>query len=470
MCIRDRYGGLNNQVRRNHQNVPAHPTILNAKSSLEAMLGRPDIFSKNFENGSHDGEASSYSRGRTQREPSEIESNFSRLASTLVDVFASLRNVLGKDTMTDLRKLNIPIDESPREKLSKMDPVALALSMKETIVFLARRKEMAEAELKSKTDRECSEYESHLQKLEAEVRQHIRVEQQLKLFAETTQSKLDEALKKSEDTRKERDEFCKKNEELVEQLRMKVSEVDAQKREVENLRARIGASERAASQQQAEKISMNAPLQLQDGGRAKTKLYNLPREVTVSQPQIASYGVQHKAESSGAYPKEDAVNQGIAIQLQQQQQYVANSFSRPPIEATHRRYSSRVESDFATNQLANGGPKMAPTHERRNSHLDSSRERERLIQESLNSVRMVQVSGSRSQSMDMLNPPRYHVNLGQNAHQTNSPISYVSVVNGSHGQQAYVQNRRESRGPVNTYQTATVVNLLGAGSSHTLKY
>ncbi len=61
-------------------------------------------------------------------------------------------------------------------------------------------------ELSSKKENECSDYEGMLQKLEAEVRQHIRVrffyeerklmyiqiEQQLKLYVESTQAKLDE--------------------------------------------------------------------------------------------------------------------------------------------------------------------------------------------------------------------------------------------------------------------------------------
>jgi len=59
--------------------------------------------------------------------------------------------------------------------------------MKVLIEIAIQGKKDAEEELEKKNDCGINEYEKLLQKLEAEVRQHIRIEQQLKLYAESTQ-------------------------------------------------------------------------------------------------------------------------------------------------------------------------------------------------------------------------------------------------------------------------------------------
>ena len=59
--------------------------------------------------------------------------------------------------------------------------------MKELFEIAIQGKKDAEEELEKKNDCGINEYEKLLQKLEAEVRQHIRIEQQLKLYAESTQ-------------------------------------------------------------------------------------------------------------------------------------------------------------------------------------------------------------------------------------------------------------------------------------------
>ena len=63
--------------------------------------------------------------------------------------------------------------------------------------LLINRDEIQE-QFNRKVDQEVSEYEQQLQKLESEVRNHIRIEQQLKLYFENAQQKL-------EDVEKQRD-------------------------------------------------------------------------------------------------------------------------------------------------------------------------------------------------------------------------------------------------------------------------
>jgi len=58
--------------------------------------------------------------------------------------------------------------------------------------YLAKTKKILEDENDRKGENDISMYEIHLQRLEAQIREHIRVEQQLKLYAESVQAKLEE--------------------------------------------------------------------------------------------------------------------------------------------------------------------------------------------------------------------------------------------------------------------------------------
>jgi len=72
-----------------------------------------------------------------------------------------------------LRK-SIPFDEDD-EKTLATDPAILLNYIKQIYEKNYEFKVDAEKELAAKKESECSDYEAMLQKLEAEVRQHIRV-------------------------------------------------------------------------------------------------------------------------------------------------------------------------------------------------------------------------------------------------------------------------------------------------------
>lgn len=56
-----------------------------------------------------------------------------------------------------------------------MEPITLLGYIKQMFSLVSQMKAEVERELSEKKDSECSDYEAMLQKLEAEVRQHIRV-------------------------------------------------------------------------------------------------------------------------------------------------------------------------------------------------------------------------------------------------------------------------------------------------------
>lgn len=71
-------------------------------------------------------------------------------------------------------KKSVPI-EHDNDYFNNTDSLVLLQYMKKIHEKTVEFKNEAENELSAKRDNECSDYEAMLQKLEAEVRQHIRV-------------------------------------------------------------------------------------------------------------------------------------------------------------------------------------------------------------------------------------------------------------------------------------------------------
>lgn len=76
-----------------------------------------------------------------------------------------------------VRKARIPWheEEAHSEKLSRIDLNTIVGFVRDILFVVLKLKRDAEAELDDMRERECSDYESMLQKLEGECRQHIRV-------------------------------------------------------------------------------------------------------------------------------------------------------------------------------------------------------------------------------------------------------------------------------------------------------
>lgn len=66
----------------------------------------------------------------------------------------------------------------------------------ELVRYLGKVKVRQESELEQATNGQLSEYERNIQKLEAKVREHIRIEQQLRLYIEDAKARLQEADKR----------------------------------------------------------------------------------------------------------------------------------------------------------------------------------------------------------------------------------------------------------------------------------
>ncbi|CAD8174866.1 unnamed protein product [Paramecium octaurelia] len=126
-----------------------------------------------------------------------------KLQKSILDLYSQIKsNILKTEDhllLCQIRKL-VPLD-----KLEDLytDPNSLICYIGCIFTVLMQDKLNLEQQVEEQKNRDQSDYEEQLIKLEAEIRQHIRIEQQLKLFAENTQSKLEDALKIKEDLEEE---------------------------------------------------------------------------------------------------------------------------------------------------------------------------------------------------------------------------------------------------------------------------
>jgi hypothetical protein len=119
---------------------------------------------------------------------------YTRLHKTVTEVFMACRqHVIQRDSLEKtMEKQQIPIKSATIDELQHYDPNSLSLYMLEMVTSLVRRIDELEREASAKKENDRSEYETQLQKMESDIRQHIRVQQQLKLYSESVESKLED--------------------------------------------------------------------------------------------------------------------------------------------------------------------------------------------------------------------------------------------------------------------------------------
>jgi len=164
-------------------------------TSLKAMTNKNPLASTSTLNGSKPTE-SELLTNRSYRADSlkkNYESNYLKLSNMIQETFLDIKHqtVNNNDHCMLMLKKSIPFDESDEMTL-QTDPVILFQYIKAIYDKNLEIRKEAEKEISQQKETGVNDYESLLQKLEAEVRQHIRIEQQLKLYVESTQAKLDD--------------------------------------------------------------------------------------------------------------------------------------------------------------------------------------------------------------------------------------------------------------------------------------
>ncbi|CAD8066448.1 unnamed protein product [Paramecium primaurelia] len=110
------------------------------------------------------------------------------MVTPILEVFMDICKKLDY-TSKEYLQMVIPINES-RETLQNTDQIILLNYLKQIAIYLIKSKLELEDKLCSLGD--SKQFEIELQKMEADIRQHIRVQQQLQILLEQAQQKLDE--------------------------------------------------------------------------------------------------------------------------------------------------------------------------------------------------------------------------------------------------------------------------------------
>ncbi|CAD8099246.1 unnamed protein product [Paramecium sonneborni] len=122
-----------------------------------------------------------------------------KLQKSVVELYEQIKSTLLKKEdqllLCQIRKL-VPLD---KQQDLYTDPSSLIRYIGCIFTIVLQNKFNLEQQIEDQNSKTQNDYEVQLIKLEAEIRQHIRIEQQIKLFAENTQSKLEDANKIKKD-------------------------------------------------------------------------------------------------------------------------------------------------------------------------------------------------------------------------------------------------------------------------------
>ncbi|CAG9311942.1 unnamed protein product [Blepharisma stoltei] len=116
----------------------------------------------------------------------------------LSDLERGLHDLFEYAFVTNCKLDDAEVTPEERQTLGELDSLEVLENFKDLILELINFKKNHKNSDAAELNQRCEQFEKMLQKLEAEVRNHIRVEHQLKLHIETSQSKVDELEKSNE--------------------------------------------------------------------------------------------------------------------------------------------------------------------------------------------------------------------------------------------------------------------------------
>ncbi|KAL4494539.1 hypothetical protein ABPG72_004441 [Tetrahymena utriculariae] len=134
----------------------------------------------------------------------------------------------------------------------------LLLNIKQLIEIHFIQSKASEKELKEKHEQECDSYDKNLQRLEAQIREHIRIQQELKLYLESSQIKCqeqEEQIKNLEKFHAQQTDFLEKVcEQMQQQLEIKDSTIKDLNIQISQLKQEIYVLKENQTQKSAQNI------------------------------------------------------------------------------------------------------------------------------------------------------------------------------------------------------------------------
>ena len=242
------------------------------------------------------------------------------------------------------------LTEEERQTLDELDALEVLENFKDLVVDLLNFKKDFRSSEKSELAQRSEQFEAMLQKLESEVRNHIRVEQQLKLHLESAQSRVEE-LEKQSDSK------------LVQSLREAVLAKD---REIDDLRSTFEEKqkrhhERTPSLEEKPKKPVVVKPQKEKVGKLEMQCEQLKallrekhseveavrREYQALAQEFGAYKERTKLRGTASHRKEDLVDARI-----REDSLRRTDASSPYKEKTEPVYIRTVYQTYITNDSA----------------------------------------------------------------------------------------------------------------------
>ena len=137
-------------------------------------------------------------------------------------------------TKCHLDEASITPDEM--KTLEELDSLEILENFKDIVVDLLQYKKECKSSDTGELTQRNEQYENMIQKLEGEVRNHIRIEHQLKLHIETSESKQDELVRDCEIAQEKAKSLEEKCRNLEIELKKTKDEIDAKSKEIERFK------------------------------------------------------------------------------------------------------------------------------------------------------------------------------------------------------------------------------------------
>jgi len=164
-----RYDTLDTGTRNNTSSPDLYKMKLSRKSSMESVAASEKL------NGSNN----------------PYKERFHKVSQAIKVVYLSIKRRMMKEDPQCAQELkdSIPLHEDD-EGVVRKDPLVVAQYIKKIYEKTLEVKAQEQKKLSESHEDSMSKYEPFLQKLEAEVRKHIQIEQQMKILIDTQQEKI----------------------------------------------------------------------------------------------------------------------------------------------------------------------------------------------------------------------------------------------------------------------------------------
>ncbi|KAL4445043.1 hypothetical protein ABPG74_018771 [Tetrahymena malaccensis] len=252
-------GNLNNLSHQNTINVGQKHDEININNCINDFLV-DQSFNQNRKTRSNSC-AGAVKTNQRQKQQFQIQDQPKYEISTkdkecaIIELYQYVKSNIEKSILDEFDTFQDLFQDSQDYQFSEKD---LLQNIKQLIEIHFIQSKAAEKELKEKHEQECDSYDKNLQRLEAQIREHIRIQQELKLYLESSQIKCqeqEEQIKNLEKVHAQQTDFLEKVcEQMQQQLEIKDSTVKDMAMQISQLKQEISVLKENQTQKSAQNI------------------------------------------------------------------------------------------------------------------------------------------------------------------------------------------------------------------------